>query len=320
MSSKWYNIIRRGRGLYSRVERLFLKGDLMLDKTIDLARSCAGTKKTCIFFAVFVLTLAMLGGVMNTGVGGEAPMAEDVMVIDPATMTTDAEPVIQTAALTLYDQDHVTAPLSQNLGMEEEEIRKTDKTPELAEILAEHMNVRTARTERKEPDGYAAEQIEEDGQTAPSAGTAAKSDGFVYSESIPMQYELQEYTYQKCVEHGLEYELVLAIMWRESRFDPNAVNINDNGTQDNGIMQINDVNKGWLYEKYGISDLMDPYQNIDAGTAMLGSFAGKYGTHGAMMAYQYGEGGMVRRVGEGQTTSPAVEAAYRQRDYYRDLV
>jgi soluble lytic murein transglycosylase-like protein len=135
-----------------------------------------------------------------------------------------------------------------------------------------------------------------------------------------MSYELQEYTYQKCEERGLEYELVLAVMWRESRFDADAVNVNVNGTQDNGIMQINDVNKAWLNERWGIEDLMDPYQNIDAGTAMLGGLTDKYGAHRAMLAYQYGEAGMARKLANGVTTSTAIEKAYRQREVYKELL
>ena len=115
-------------------------------------------------------------------------------------------------------------------------------------------------------------------------------------------------------------ELVLAIMWRESRFTTDAVNINANGTRDNGIMQINDVNRVWLKENLGIDDLMDPYQNIDAGTAMLSGLADKYGTHKAMLAYQYGEAGMAKKVARGITTSAATENAYRQRDIFKEMI
>jgi soluble lytic murein transglycosylase-like protein len=149
---------------------------------------------------------------------------------------------------------------------------------------------------------------------------AVQAGGFVYSDKIPMSYELQEYTYRKCEERGLEYELILAVMWRESRFNTDAVNVNVNGTQDSGIMQINDVNKGWLSERWGIEDLMDPYQNIDAGTAMLGGLTDKYGEHRAMLAYQYGETGMARKLANGVTTSAAIEKAYKQREVYKELL
>jgi soluble lytic murein transglycosylase-like protein len=162
-----------------------------------------------------------------------------------------------------------------------------------------------------------------DPQTPPEPAPTsepAQPGGFVYSDKIPMSYELQEYTYQKCEERGLEYELVLAVIWRESRFDASAVNVNKNGTQDSGIMQINDVNKAWLSERWGIEDLMNPYQNIDAGTAMLGGLTDKYGAHRAMLAYQYGEAGMARKLASGVTTSAAIEKAYKQREVYKELL
>lgn len=160
---------------------------------------------------------------------------------------------------------------------------------------------------------------------ADSTGVAANTfwftnGEFVYSDQIPLSYDLQKYTYSQCVQYGLEYELVLAIMWRESRFVEDAVNINSDGTQDSGIMQINDINKSWLLEKYGIDDLMDPYQNIRAGTAMLGNFSKKYGERAALMAYQYGETGMAEKLEEGVTTNDKIELLYRQRDYYRNIV
>jgi soluble lytic murein transglycosylase-like protein len=86
------------------------------------------------------------------------------------------------------------------------------------------------------------------------------------------------------------------------------------------MMQINDVNRAWLRERYGIEDLMNPYQNINAGTAMLGELKTKYGIHRAMMAYQYGEAGMARKVAKGVTTSTATENAYKQRDLYKQII
>jgi soluble lytic murein transglycosylase-like protein len=147
--------------------------------------------------------------------------------------------------------------------------------------------------------------------SAPSA--AKKPAGFVYSAEIPLSEELHRYTYERCEANELDYELVLALMWRESRFQTQAVHINRNGTQDSGIMQINDVNRGWLAEKHGITDLMDPKQNIAAGTTMLGGFTNKYGEHNALLAYQYGEAGMRRKLAQGVTTNKQIQLLYSKR-------
>jgi len=136
---------------------------------------------------------------------------------------------------------------------------------------------------------------------------------------ITLSEELQRYTYNRCQELGLEYEMVLAIMWRESRFQPSAVGVNRNGTRDSGLMQINDVNKKWLLEKHGIEDLLDPYQNIDAGTAILAKYFSKYSENYALMAYQYGEQGMLERAKQGIETNDLTIKVQKKRDEYKQI-
>lgn len=133
---------------------------------------------------------------------------------------------------------------------------------------------------------------------------------------IPLSRELQRYTYQKCREYGLEYEMVLAVMWRESGFQTQAVGYNTNGTRDSGLMQINDVNRRWLLDRHGISDLLDPYQNITAGTAILADYFSKYGENHALMAYQYGEQGMLDKVAGGMETNFLTEKVKTLRDEF----
>lgn len=119
-------------------------------------------------------------------------------------------------------------------------------------------------------------------------------------DSIPLEAEIQEFTYRRCEEKGLDYEMVLAIMERESRFDPTAIS----ATEDYGIMQINQCNHDWLKEELGITDFMDAKQNITAGTEILGRLAAKYDDpQKILMAYNMGETGAGRLWKEGTTTS-----------------
>ena len=143
--------------------------------------------------------------------------------------------------------------------------------------------------------------------------------GFFHIPQIPLSYELQRYTFERSAALGLEYELVLALMWRESSFRVEAIGVNRNGTRDSGLLQINDVNRGWLRERYGIYNLMDPFQNIDAGTMILADLLSRYPEHQALVAYQFGEGGMLRMVGQGADTH-ALSAHVREKRYeYRQL-
>ena len=143
--------------------------------------------------------------------------------------------------------------------------------------------------------------------------------GFFYLESVPLSYSLQEYIYDRSAQLGLEYELVLALIWRESTFRIEAVTLNRNGTRDSGLMQINDVNRGWLRDQHGIHNLLDPHQNIDAGTYMIADLLSRYGENYALMAYQYGEGGMLRMVERGADPAELTRQVRAKRDEFRAL-
>ncbi|MCL2068468.1 MAG: transglycosylase SLT domain-containing protein [Oscillospiraceae bacterium] len=141
---------------------------------------------------------------------------------------------------------------------------------------------------------------------------AVVDEGFRYLPDIPLSEDLQRYTYMKCREIGFDYTMVLAIMWGESNFRIGAVGHNPNGTSDSGIMQINDVNREWLYRELDIDDLLNPYQNIDAGLEILRRLSEKHGQHNAVMAYQMGERGMLRFVEGGLTNSSYTERLYKK--------
>lgn len=135
-----------------------------------------------------------------------------------------------------------------------------------------------------------------------------------YIPEVPLDRELQEYTYDLCTENNVDYELVLAVMWRESRFELNATGYNDNGTQDSGVMQINDCNKEWIADELNVTDLYDPKQNILAGVTMLSGLIDTYGEHDGLMAYGVGETGMQRLKTDGFATLGNVQIALDKRD------
>lgn len=135
-----------------------------------------------------------------------------------------------------------------------------------------------------------------------------------YIPEIPLSRELQKYTYDLCLEKDVDYDLVLAVMWRESRFELDATGYNSNGTQDSGVMQINDINKEWIAEELNVTDLYDPQQNILAGVTMLADFIDTYGEHDGLMAYGAGETGMGRLKNKGINTLNDVQIAFDKRD------
>ena len=118
---------------------------------------------------------------------------------------------------------------------------------------------------------------------------------------IPMAYKV--HMYKLCNEYGVDYELALAVMVKESGGNPNALNTkNRNGTYDSGIMQINSTNHGWLSRELGIKDFNNPYDNMKAGVYMLSLF--DYDNpHKTLMSYNMGEGTMKRLFKQGTTSS-----------------
>ena len=119
---------------------------------------------------------------------------------------------------------------------------------------------------------------------------------------LPLSVELQLYTYDMCNEYGIvdSYELVLAMMWKESHFKPNTIS----STNDYGIMQINKINHEWLSERLGITDFLDAKQSIKAGVYIISTLLNKYNNeHKALMAYNLGEAGAKRYWKRGTYTS-----------------
>jgi len=104
------------------------------------------------------------------------------------------------------------------------------------------------------------------------------------SEKIPLPGELQLHLAAACEEYSVPLEIALGCIETESSFQENA------GTETcYGYMQINSINLAWLGD-IGVTDLLDPCQNITAGVYMLGDLYERYGDwHLALTAYNFGE-------------------------------
>lgn len=113
---------------------------------------------------------------------------------------------------------------------------------------------------------------------------------FIPEYAIPLNKDIQKYLYNKCKEYNVPYDLAIAVIKTESNFNPNLVHKNSNGSKDYGIFQINTINHKWLSEELGITDFLNPYQNIDAGVYMLSQLIQKYDDdHIVLMSYNMGE-------------------------------
>lgn len=120
-------------------------------------------------------------------------------------------------------------------------------------------------------------------------------------EGLPLSEELQIYTFNLCKDYNAPedfYYLILAVMERESCFDVNAISdLNSNGTRDYGICQINSKYHDYFSELYGITDFMDPKQNIYCCFRILFDYYQDYKNEPTynqiLMCYNMGEGGAI---------------------------
>lgn len=107
------------------------------------------------------------------------------------------------------------------------------------------------------------------------------------SDAVPLNHDTQAQVLGWCEEYGVPYSVALAVIEAESSFRPDA----ENGSC-YGYMQINSINKSWLFQEIGVTNLDDPLQNLHSGIYMLGDLYGKYGDwHKVLVCYNCGETG-----------------------------
>ena len=101
--------------------------------------------------------------------------------------------------------------------------------------------------------------------------------------------EIQSQITQTALQYGVDPALALAVAQKESGFDPAATSpTNANGTTDYGVFQINSSNLNSL----GLTNPLDPTQNITAGVKLLSQLQSQYGDNTAniLAAYNAGPG------------------------------
>lgn len=103
---------------------------------------------------------------------------------------------------------------------------------------------------------------------------------------VPLSKDLQDHIFNLCDEKGIEYQVAMALIHTESRFDATCVGDSGNSL---GLMQIQ---PRWHYERMerlGCNDLLDPYQNVTVGLDLFSDLLEEYGeVEYALMAYNGG--------------------------------
>lgn len=82
---------------------------------------------------------------------------------------------------------------------------------------------------------------------------------------IPLSEEVQDYVFTTSDFYGVPSDLIFAIIQCESGYQADVIS----STHDYGLMQINVINLERLQRELGITDILDPYQNILCGIHLL---------------------------------------------------
>lgn len=105
---------------------------------------------------------------------------------------------------------------------------------------------------------------------------------------VPLDSDVQEFIYYLSKGYNMDFTFVMAIIQQESGYQLDAVS----NTDDYGLMQINKVNHGYITNEIGVTNYLDPYENVRAGMFILRKLFEKYETpEKVLMAYNLGESG-----------------------------
>ena len=135
----------------------------------------------------------------------------------------------------------------------------------------------------------------------------------IVASSVPLTEDIQIAVQKYCRLYNVPYSLALAVIQTESSFDSDAENDNCYG-----YMQIHSINKDRLMNELGVTDLMNPYENIQSGIYLLSCLYEKYDDWNlALVAYNNGESGAYENYfSKGLYSSDYSEKVrYRQKDW-----
>lgn len=117
--------------------------------------------------------------------------------------------------------------------------------------------------------------------------------------------DVQQHIYNTCNSYGVPYELIMAIIKKESTFNPNA----SNGSCV-GLMQLHKGYNSDFAATLGVYNLYDPYGNTTVGIAKIADLLSRYSMTDALICYNCGEYGARPYLGGSTSYSRTVMSYY----------
>jgi len=145
---------------------------------------------------------------------------------------------------------------------------------------------------------------------------ASITASYAAEPELPLDHGVMIYIKEQSEKRNISPELVLAVIRVESSFKEKSVSSDRTCF---GLMQINKINLKWLRKELGTNDLLDPYQNVEAGIYILAGLVQKYDDfHSALMAYNAGEAGAKRQWNKGYYSSKYSRKVVSYMDEYME--
>ena len=111
----------------------------------------------------------------------------------------------------------------------------------------------------------------------------------VYIYDVPLDSDLQFHIIDLCDSYHIDPAIIMAMIERESQFKAGVVG---DGGESFGLMQVKPKYHRERMEKLGVTDLLDPYQNVMVGIDYLAELLLRYeDIEVSLMAYNAGPGG-----------------------------
>lgn len=127
---------------------------------------------------------------------------------------------------------------------------------------------------------------------------------------VPLEEQLQHYIINLCKKKNIAPALVMAIIERESGYDPLAKGDSGNSL---GLMQIQPKWHQWRADELGCLDWYNPYDNVTVGIDILSDLFAQHGDdiYMVLMAYNGGNSYAYRMQNKGEVSDYAIEVDAR---------
>lgn len=137
-----------------------------------------------------------------------------------------------------------------------------------------------------------------------------------YIKNCPLSKKVQREIFDICAGANVSFELVMALIEKESSFNLDCVS--DEGCSV-GLMQIQIKWHRGIMDRLGCRDLYDPVQNVRVGVELLKRHLTKYqDAAAALMAYNGGQAYADRNIAEGKISGYAAGILKRAAEYERE--